>query len=47
VDDPVRLGVDHVGARLVAGNRVGGTLAGLGIDDLDPTEGGAVDLVAE
>jgi hypothetical protein len=47
VDDPVRLGVDHVGTRLVARERVGNALARLRVDDLDAAESRTVNLIAK
>ena len=44
---PVRLGVEHVGARAVARERVGDALAGLRVDHLDAADGRAGDVVAE
>ena len=47
MEDAVRLGVEHVGARAVARERVGDALAGLRVDHLDAADGRAGDVVAE
>ena len=47
VKDAVGLGVEHVGPRAVAGQRVGDALARLRVDDLDSADGLARHVVAE